>query len=150
MFLLVCFYLGFILFGFRLFICIFLFPFKINSALFLRHLGSNMYSSHSHSQRIGSSHPKVFRKKVLWNSGMVLGEYLWRALSFKSLAVDLEWVPSLVIYFSLLLQFFENFAQISDKRLWIICVLEGAYFVKQLLMAASEILTYSEVKYTTH
>ena len=44
-----------------------------------------------------------------------------------------------------LLQFFENFARISDNLLEIICALKGAYFTKQPLIAASEILTYSEI-----
>ena len=41
--------------------------------------------------------------------------------------------------------FFENLAKISDNLFLIICNLEDAYFVKMLLMVASETMTYSEI-----
>ena len=85
--------------------------------------------------RIGSSQPEVFRKRVLWDSDMVLGETLWRALV----------IFSFFFFHYHYYSFFENLAKISDNPFWIICDLEDAYFVKKLLMVASEILTYSEI-----
>ena len=84
--------------------------------------------------RIGSSQPEVFRKRLLRDSNMVLKEILWRAI---------------VIFFSffiiIIINFFENLAKFSDNPFWVICDIEDAYFVKKLLMVASEILTYSEI-----
>ena len=105
--------------------------FKINNALFLRH----QYLFASVPVSLTSYNWKFFVKKVLWDSDMVLGKTLWRAL---------------VIFFScfiitIIIVFFENLAKISDNPFWIICDLEDAYFVKRLLMVASEILTYSKI-----
>ena len=85
--------------------------------------------------RIGSSQPEVFRKRILWDPHMVLGETLWRALV----------VFFLFFFHYYYYSFFENLARISDNLFLIICNLEDAYFVKKLLMVASEILTYSEI-----
>ena len=85
--------------------------------------------------RIRSSQQEVFRKRVLWDSDIVLGETLWRAL--------LIFFPSFFII--IIIVFFENLAKISDNPFLITCDLEDAYFVSKLLMVASDIISYSEI-----
>ena len=85
--------------------------------------------------RIGSSQPEVSHKKVL---DLVLGETLWSALVIFFLSLSL-------FFFHYYYSFSENLPKILDNLFLIICNLEDAYFVKKLLMVASEILTYSEI-----
>ena len=147
----VCFCMGFIfIFGFSLLIIFFLFSYLKLMTSFICVINNNF----SHQcpikcyfniffffliiLRIGSSQPEVSHKKVLWDPDLVLGETLWSAL---------------VIFFSLSLFFFhyyyysfsESLPKISNNLFLIICNLEDAYFVKKLLMVASEIRTYSEI-----
>ena len=85
--------------------------------------------------RIRSSQQEVFRKRVLWDSDIVLGETLWRAL--------LIFFPSFFII--IIIVFFENLAKISVNLFLIICNLEDVSSVKKLLVVAYDILIYCEI-----